>query len=139
MNFNPVPWIVAAVLTFVLFIGLMMWGIPQYNVWSAEMDGKAKFAKANQDREIEVRQSLAKKDAAKNLADAEVERARGIAASNKIIADGLGGPEGYLRWLWIDALREGKEGNTIIYIPTEAGLPVLEANRFATQKGIAPK
>ena len=88
---------------------------------------------------MEEIKALTEKDAAKNLADAEVERARGIAASNKIIADGLGGPEGYLRWLWIDALREGKEGNTIIYIPTEAGLPVLEANRFATQKGIAPK
>lgn len=127
---NPIPWIISGVLGFFLIVGGLMWGLPQYSVWSAEMDGKAKFAKANQDREIEVRQSLAKKDAAKNLADAEVERAKGVAAANKIIADGLGGPEGYLRWLWIDGLREGKDGNTVIYIPTEAGLPILEAERL---------
>lgn len=129
-DFNPMPWIILAVIMFALTIGGGMYGCPMYNVYSAEMDGKAKFAKANQDREIEVRQSLAKKDAAKNLADAEVERAKGIAAANKIIGDSLQGNEGYLRWLWIDGLREGKDGNTVIYIPTEAGLPILEAERL---------
>lgn len=127
---NPFPWIVLAGLSFILCIGGGMWGCPQYAVYSAEMEGKARFAKANQDREIEVRQSLARRDAAKNLADAEVERAKGIAAANKIIGDSLQGNEGYLRWLWIDGLREGKDGNTIVYVPTEAGLPILEADRF---------
>lgn len=131
---NPFPWIVIAVLCFILTIGGGMWGCPQYNVWSAEMEGKAKFAKANQDREIEVRQSAAKRDAAKNLAEAEVERAKGIAQANKIIGDSLQGNEGYLRWLWIDGLREGKDGNTIVYVPTEAGLPILEAERFKQRK-----
>ncbi len=133
-EFNPTPWIITAVLLLVLSVGGGMAGCPVYNVWSAEQEGKAKFAKANQDREIEVRQSLAKKDAAKNLADAEIERARGIAAANKIIADGLGGPEGYLRWLWIDGLHAGKEGHTVIYVPTEAGLPILEADRLRNRK-----
>lgn len=132
-DFNPTPWIALGVITFALAIGGGMYGCPQYAVYSAEMDGKAKFARANQDREVEVRQSLAKRDAAKNLADAEVERARGIAAANKIIGDSLQGNEGYLRWLWIDALREGKDGNTIVYIPTEAGLPILEAERFKSR------
>ncbi len=129
-DFNPTPWIISFALLLVVSVGGGMAGCPSYNVWSAEMEGKAKFAKANQDREIEVRQSLAKKDAAKNLADAEIERARGIAAANKIIADGLGGPEGYLRWLWIDALHASPDGKTIVYVPTEAGLPILEADRF---------
>ena len=134
MDSNPIPWIVLAVVLGILSVGGGMYGCPQYSVYSAEMEGKAKFARANQDREVEVRQSMAKRDAAKNLADAEIERARGTAEALKIISNTLGGPEGYLRWLYIDMLREGKDGNTVIYIPTEAGLPVLESDRFRAGK-----
>ena len=65
------------------------------------------------------------------LAKAEVRRAEGIASANKIIAEGLGGPAGYLRWKFIEMLEEtsNNPGRTIIYIPTEAGLPILEAGR----------
>lgn len=34
--------------------------------------------------------------------------------------------EGYLRYLWIDKLGAG---NQVIYVPTEAGLPILEAGK----------
>ena len=44
-----------------------------------------------------------------------------------VVADGLGGPEGYLRYLWIHAMENEKA--TVIYIPTEAGLPILEAGK----------
>lgn len=110
--------------------GLLLWGCPQYNVYSSRLAGEAEFVKAEQNRQIIVRQAQANLDAAGLKAQADVKRAEGIAASNKIIADGLGGPEGYLRFLWIDAMKEGKDGNTIVYVPTEAGLPVLEADRF---------
>ena len=58
-------------------------------------------------------------------------RAQGVAQANKIIADSLGGPEGYLRWRYIEMLQETSQagGHQIIYIPTEAGLPLLEAGR----------
>jgi regulator of protease activity HflC (stomatin/prohibitin superfamily) len=135
MSDSPAPWIALGLILFVTTIGGGMYGCPQYAVYSADMEGRARFAKANQDREIEVRQSIAKRDAAKNLADAEIERAKGIAQANKIIGDSLQGNEGYLRWLWIDALREGKDGNTIVYVPTEAGLPILEAERFKQRGG----
>jgi regulator of protease activity HflC (stomatin/prohibitin superfamily) len=118
----------------VVLMGGGLYGCPQYNVWTAEMEGKAKFAKANQDREIEVRQSLAKKDASKNLADAEIERARGVAEANKIIGTSLKDNEAYLRWLWIESLKEGKDGNTVVYVPTEAGLPILESDRFGQMR-----
>ena len=57
--------------------------------------------------------------------DAEVIRAKGLAASQDIIASTL--TEEYLRYLYIDALAGGD--GQIIYVPTEAGLPILEAGR----------
>jgi hypothetical protein len=55
-------------------------------------------------------------------------RAEGAAKANKILQDSLGGPEGYLRYLQIQAL-EGTKAS-LIYVPTEAGLPVTEARRL---------
>ncbi len=78
-------------------------------------------------RQVTVRQAQADLDAAKLKAQSEIERAKGAAESNRIIADGLGGPEGYLRYLFIQSL-ENRKGDTV-YIPTEAGLPILEAGR----------
>ena len=63
------------------------------------------------------------------LASAEVERAKGVAEANKIIGESLNGNDAYLRYLWIERL--GQNGQDVIYIPTEAGLPILEAGRRA--------
>ncbi|MGB3393800.1 MAG: hypothetical protein WA956_12380 [Stenotrophomonas sp.] len=52
-----------------------------------------------------------------------------MAEANRIIGDSLKGNEGYLRYLYIDALKTTP--NQTIYIPTEAGLPILEAQRKA--------
>jgi regulator of protease activity HflC (stomatin/prohibitin superfamily) len=112
--------------------GGMMYGCPQYNVYSSRLDGEAQFAKSQQQREIQVREATARRDAAKLLAEAEVERAKGVAAANKIIGDSLHGNEAYLRYLWIDGLREHGKGAAVIYVPTEAGLPILEAGRGAS-------
>lgn len=134
LGFNPWPVITIMGLTVVLSIGGGMYGCPIYNVYSADMDGKAKYAKANQDREIMVRQAQAKRDAAKFEAEAEIERAKGVAAANKIIGDSLKDNEEYLRWLWVEGLKEGKDGNTVVYIPTEANMPILESGRLNKNK-----
>lgn len=129
-DFNPTPVIATGVLLLAVIAGGGLYGCPQYAVYSAEMDGKAKFARANQDREIMVRQATAERDAAKFKAEAEVERAKGVAAANKIIGDSLKDNEEYLRWLWVEGLKEGKDGNTVVYIPTEANMPILESGRL---------
>lgn len=105
---------------------------PFYNVWQRGMDGQASMAEAEANRQIKVREAQATRDAAELLAEAEVLRAKGVAQANKIVADGLGGPEGYLRYLYIDGLKEGQAKGTlqVIYVATEAGLPILEANRL---------
>lgn len=109
-------------------IALGMWGCPQYNVYSQRLEGEAQLAKAEQSREVAVRQARAQKDAAVYLADAEIARAKGVAEANKIIGASLQGNESYLRYLWIQTLEHDK-GKTIVYVPTEASLPVLEAGR----------
>lgn len=119
---------------FALFSGIggCMWGYPKYKVYSYEMDGRAVLAQAESSRQVAVREALAMKDSAKYKAEAEVIRADGVAKANHIIANGLGGPEGYLRYLAIEAMNEqAKSGHaTIVYVPTEANIPITEAARF---------
>ncbi|GGL30553.1 MULTISPECIES: membrane protease subunit [Caulobacter] len=117
-------------LILVIIIGLLI-GWPQYSVFAARKHGEAELARATQNRQVRVQEALAKFEAADYDAKAEVRRAQGVAQANKIIAESLGGPEGYLRWRYIEMLQETSEkgGHQIIYLPTEAGLPLLEAGR----------
>lgn len=104
-----------------------LWGCPQYEVYSQRLSGEAELAKADYNRQIAVREAKAKQESAHLLAEAEVARAEGVAKANKIIGDSLKDNEAYLRWLWIDKLDMSKA--PVIYVPTEAGLPLLEAGR----------
>lgn len=108
-------------------IGGCMWGWPQYKVWEQGQQGMAELRRAEQNRQIKIQEAHAQQESAKLLADAEVTRAQGVAQANKIIGDSLKNNEAYLRYLWIHNLEAGK--NQVIYIPTEAGLPILEAGK----------
>jgi regulator of protease activity HflC (stomatin/prohibitin superfamily) len=119
-----------------LFIGVIalaagMYVFPQWNVWRAEMQGKAALAQAENERKVLIEEAKARLESARFYAEAEVERAKGVAEANRIVAEGLGGPEGYLRYLWINKLGENQQD--VIYIPTEAGIPLLEAGRGLQQ------
>lgn len=119
-----------------LFVGIIclgMWGCPQYQVYEQKMTGEAELARATFNRQVKVREAEAVKEASTMLAQAEVERAKGVAQANKIIGDSLKGHEEYLRWLYIEGLKENKN-SSIVYIPTEAGLPILEAGRINYKK-----
>lgn len=112
-------------------IGGCMYAYPKYNVYSQTMAGEADYSRAESDRQIKVREAQALLDSSKLTASAEVERAKGVAEANRIIADSLGGPEGYLRWRYIEMLEQtgAKGGRDVIYVPTEANLPILEAGK----------
>lgn len=101
--------------------------VPRYRLWSREMRGKAALAEAEWDRKIATLEAQAKGESAKSLAIAEVERAKGVAEANRIIGQSLADNEGYLRYLWIQGLQAA--GSQVIYVPTEANLPILEASR----------
>lgn len=104
--------VVALVATLVVgYMSLM----PEYRLYKASVE-----------KRILVEQANAEADAAVEEARAEVERAKGTAESNKIVDASITEP--YLRYLYINSLKN--TSNQVIYLPTEAGLPILEAERF---------
>lgn len=103
-----------------------LFGFPAYNVWQQEMDGKAQLAKAEQNRQILIREAEANLEAERLNAQAEVERAKGAAEAIKI-ENGCITPT-YIQYLWVRQ-QNLNANNKVIYIPTETGLPILEANR----------
>lgn len=111
-----------------LIVSLGMWGCPRYNVWEQGLAGEAELSRANFNRQIAVQEAHAKMESSKLLADSEVIRAEGVAKANTIIGESLKDNESYLRYLWINNLEHAQ--NTTIYVPTEAGLPILEAERL---------
>lgn len=129
----------AVVAVVFLLAVLLMAVLPTYRVWSSRKAGEAELAQANANRQIKVveaeaanlaatSQAEAQIKIAKAQAQAEVERAKGAAEANRIVAEGLKGHEEYLRYLWITHLESG-DNKEVIYIPTEAGLPILEAGK----------
>lgn len=111
--------IVAVIVILGAIITSLMWGIPTYKVWSQEMSGKAKLAEATQSRKILVEQARAEKESAILRADA-------IKIMGKAAQDY---PE-YRQQEFIGAFGEAvKSGkiDQIIYVPTEANIPITEA------------
>ena len=123
--------IVVPIVGILILLAVFLIGYPSYSVYAAKKHGEAELAQATQNRQVRVQEAQAKFEAADFDARTDVRRAQGVAQANKIIADSLGGPEGYLRWRYIEMLQETSQagGHQIIYIPTEAGLPLLEAGR----------
>ena len=106
--------------------------IPYYNVWQQEMSGRAEFAKAEQNRKIKIEEAKANLEAEKLNAQAEIERAKGAAEAIRIENGSI--TPAYIQYLWVRQ-QNANTNNKIIYIPTEAGLPVLEAGRVAHKDG----
>ena len=130
--------ITAGILGFCCVIALGMYGYPQYNVWQQGLAGEAELRRAEQNRQITIEEAEAENTAAESKAEArikiataearaEVVRAGGVAEANTIIGESLKDNESYLRYLWIQGLHDGS--SEVIYIPTEANLPILEATR----------
>lgn len=122
--------IIIAILVIACIAGLM-WGIPQYNVWQQEMAGKAEMAKAEQNRKILVEEAKARLEAEKLNAEAEIERARGMAEAMKIENGTLSST--YNQYLFIRTLEKLADKGSlpqIIYIPAEGLTPVMDLNKL---------
>jgi hypothetical protein len=120
----------------ILIIAMAMWGIPKYRIYSQTARGTADLREAEWTKKIQIEEARGREEAATMMAEArvtqaraegaaEVERAKATAEANKIIGDSLKGNDDYLRYLWIMGLQDSNGER--IYIPTEAGLPLLEA------------
>jgi len=103
--------------------------------FAASIESKLRAEQESLQKEFEL--TKAKKDA-----EIEVARAEGAAKSNLIIANSI--TENYLRYKWVESLKSSNM--QVVYVPTEANLPVLEAGRWrsaggggqAAGKGAAP-
>ncbi len=120
-------WTIGTMLVMSVGFGTL-WGCPQYLVYHSRLAGEAELEGQKYAKQVAVQAAIAKKEAAQLLADAEIIRSEGVAKANKIIGDSLKGNESYLRYLWINGMNE-KDNHTVIYIPTEANLPILEAGK----------
>jgi hypothetical protein len=117
--------IVGVLLIIAFFFSLFYLG-PLYNVWRKELNGKAQLREAEWSRQIAIEEAQANLEAEKLNAQAEIERAKGMAEAIKIENGQL--TDTYIKYLWV---RQNKfSDKTTIYIPTEANLPILEASRL---------
>lgn len=115
------------VIPFLSSCGLVSVVYPPMNVYIQENEGKAELAKAEYEKQAKVHEARAKLESAKLESLAEIERAKGVAEANRIIGESLKGNESYLRYLWVQGLNDGN--SEVIYVPTEANLPILEAGK----------
>lgn len=130
-NLNITPGLIKMALwgigTLMVLIISMAFIRPWYNVWSQEMEGKAEFAKAEQNRKIKIEEARANLEAEKLNAQAEIERAKGAAEAIRI-ENGSITPT-YIQYLWVRQ-QSDLSNKTVIYVPTETNLPILEATRM---------
>ena len=118
-----VSFIACAVL---LVIAGMMFGLPWYRVWSQGMAGAAKLKMAEQEKQIMV-------ETAKAEAEAAVLRAEAIKTVGEMAQKY---PE-YRQQEFIGAFAEAIQSGQveqIIYVPTEANIPIVDAGRIGTAK-----
>lgn len=126
-------------LPFYIFVGMgvllliisLFFGIgyfeKNYKVWAQRKEGEAELARAESNRKIKTLEAKAMEESAQHLANAEIIRARGVAQANEIIGKSLENAENYLKYLWITGLEQ--KNKEVIYVPTEANLPILEAGK----------
>lgn len=113
-----------------IFIPLALW--PRYSVWQREMSGRAQLAEAEWSKKIQIEEAVANLESEKLNAQSEIERAKGAAEAIRIEGGTL--TEQYIRYLWVRQ-QTNLNDKTVIYLPTEAGLPILEANRLNETQG----
>ena len=86
--------------------------------FAQSIEAKLRAEQESLQKEFEL--TKAKKDA-----EIEVARAQGVAKSNEIIAASI--TDNYLRYKWVEGIQSKEQ--TVIYVPTEANLPIMEAGR----------
>lgn len=119
-DISPVTVIVCLLLVCFLVAG-GCWAQPQYNVYQQRLAGEAALAKANSTKQVLVTQASAEKEAAQMRADAI-----------KIVGQAAKDFPEYRQQEFIgafaEALQDGKISQ-IIYVPTEANIPIIEAGK----------
>lgn len=116
--------IFAIALALIAIVLINMAVMPNYRIYKQNKQGEANLRQQEWEKKIAVEEARAVLESSSLKAQAEIERAKGVAEANAIIADSLKGNEAYLKYLWIDKMSDNPN---VIYVPTEASLPILEA------------
>ena len=113
--------ILVIVVIVAVVIGAAMFLMPKYRVYSQELRGQAALAEARSSKQVQVEQ-----------ARGELESSKLRAEAIKIIGTAAQEYPEYRNQEFIgafgEALREGQI-EQIIYVPTEANIPILEAGK----------
>ncbi len=90
------------------------------------------ISKARNEQQIQVAQAQGRLSAAELNKQAAIIEAEAVAEQVNRIGTQLTHHDLYLRWQWIKMMEDAHDSNesTIIYVPTEANLPILEATRL---------
>lgn len=114
----------------IIVILSLIWSLaiaPRYNVWAQHQAGLADLARARNEQQVQVADAQGRLDAAQINKKAAVIEAEGVALQIQTIGEKLTTHDLYLKWQWIKMMEEGD--HSVIYVPTEANLPILEAGR----------
>lgn len=117
----------AGVIGAVILVWILL-GYPLWRVWAAHQSGLADLMKAKNEQQIQTAHARGRLDAAELNKQAAVIEAQAVALQINEIGEQLTRHDLYLRWQWIKMMEE-RDGDETIYVATEAGLPILEANR----------
>lgn len=107
----------------------VLWGYPHWRVWASHQSGLADLQKARNEQQIQIAEAQSRLDAASLNKQAAVIEAQAVALQITEIGQQLKSHDLYLKWQWIKMMEECPD-NQVIYVATEAGLPILEAGRL---------
>lgn len=105
----------------ILLVAGGMYGCPKYTVWQQGLAGQANLNRAQQERKILIEQAKAEKESAVVRADAI-----------KIVGQAAKDYPEYRLQEFLGAFAEALQSDKIekiIYVPTEANIPIMEAGR----------
>jgi len=125
MSRSETGWVITGVLCIVGLIVFLCWALPTYNVWRAGLSGQAKLKQAEQEKQIMI-----------ETAKAEVESAKLRAEAIATVGEAAQQYPEYRQQEFIAAFGEAiqsGEVEQIIYVPTEANVPIVEAGRAVSK------
>lgn len=102
----------------------------KFTIWTKEQKGRARLAEAKFSKQVKIEEAKSNLEAERLNAQSELVRAEG--ASKSIQAEAGQLTENYIRYLWVRQ-QDNLNDKTVIYIPTEGSLPILESGRAALQ------
>ena len=108
-------------ITIAVIIAIIMAVVPPYRAWSMEMTGEGQLRQANLERQALVAQATAERDSAELRAEAI-----------EIIGEAAQQYPEYRQQEFIGAFAKCLEtgcASQIIYVPTEANIPITEAGK----------